>query len=112
MAWQLIQVFGGRGLKTGEFGVKVINNNIKTPSTMVGKTCNWFLDDTMKIAKLQLDKEGIKTLHATISIPRVIKEKFAEEQAVVYMAEDAIYFTPYKKGQEHLSKFLKAQRII
>lgn len=112
MSWQLIQVFGGRGLKTGEFGVKIITNNIKTPSFMSGKTANWYLDDSLMIAKIQLEKDGIKTLHASLSVPRIIKEKFKEEQTVVYMAEDAIYFTPYKKGQEHLSKFLKAQKVI
>lgn len=113
MVWQLI-VSGKRrnALQVGTFGIRSLKFGGKTPECLVEKNANWYFDKEMGIAKLQVEKNGIKTIKPSMSIPKPVSEGLKEEQAVVYLDEDAMFFVPYSKGEEYLKKILKKEGVV
>lgn len=111
MSWELVVCGIHGGLEIGSFGVKTINFNIKSPKNIRGKNANWYFDSDAKVAKIQVEKDGLKLIKMSVGIPKAIHDKLNEEMAVVYLAEDALYISSYKKGQEYLKAFLKANEV-
>jgi len=111
MVWQLVVSGTKAALQIGEFGVKTINFGGKTPKNMVGKQANWYLDKETKIAKLCLERNGIKNLHNSFSLPKLIKDTLKEDQAVVFLSEDTLFISPYSRGQEYLERTLKKEEV-
>jgi uncharacterized protein YjcR len=112
MVWQLV-VSGRRtnALQVGKFGTRSLKFGGKTPNVLVDKNANWYFDRETKIAKLQVEKNGMKNIKASLSIPKPILEGIKEEQAVVYLDENALFLAPYSKGEEYLKKILKKDGI-
>lgn len=111
MAWELYKAVGRTpAITLGEFVVKT-SPNFKTPSWFEGKIYNWYLDRKTKVAKLQIEKNGLKSFGKTVTIPKVICDLIEkDENYIAFFDENAIYFCRYKDGQEHLQKFVKADK--
>lgn len=107
--WELVKS-NARGIRLGTFQVR------RTPSISYegykGKAFNWYIDRTLKIAKLQFERDGMKTAGDMISIPTAVREQLGEEQFILWMDENVAFITPYKKGQEQLEKYLKREGIM
>ncbi len=107
--WELVKS-NARGIRLGTFQVR------QTPSITYegykGKAFNWYLDRTNKIAKLQFERDGMKTAGEMISIPKTVLDFLAEKQFILWMDENVAFISPYKKGQEVLERFLKREGIM
>lgn len=111
MVWQLVVSGQRNALQVGKFGTRSLNFGGKTPASLVGKNANWYYDKETKVAKLAVEKTGLKNLKESMSIPKSIKEGIKEDQAVVFLDENALFFAPYSKGEEYLKKILKREGI-
>lgn len=111
MVWTLVVSGMKKALEIGKFGTRSLNFGGKTPSVLVGQSVNWYYDKDAKIGKLSVEKNGLKTLKESMSIPTVIKEGIKEDQAVVFLTENAMFFAPYSKGQEYLERILRKEGV-
>jgi hypothetical protein len=109
MAWELIKSFGTRGMRIGEFTVR---GKTFCPKLFEDKSFNWYMDKKILVAKMQIDKNGLKKVHATVTIPNPIQKMIAETQFICYLDEDTIYVSPYSKGQEYLEKILRIEKVL
>ena len=109
MAWELIDRTRV-GLNIGEYTARKATN-FHLPH-LRDKNYNWYLDRKLNIAKMQIEKNGLRVVHKQITTPIAISKALdlTKADAIVLLLEDALYICKYKDGQEHLQKFLKAEK--
>lgn len=108
--WEIVKT-NARGIKLGTFQARKTMSI--TYSGYEGKPFTWYVDRALKIAKLQFEKNGVKTAGKMISLPTAVQDMLGkDEEFILWMDEDVAFMSPYKKGQEFLEKFLKKEGNI
>lgn len=111
LTWEkLVISHGNRGLKLGEFSVRSLTT-MKTPEHLVEKNYNWYFDKESKILKAEIAKDGLKIFRTQITIPQKVKDALKEDQCIVFVEDNALYFGSYKLGQENLEKILRRDKV-
>jgi hypothetical protein len=110
MAWERIFSFGKSVWQ--EFEPRVQSTNSKAvfiPMQFRGQLSSWYLDREKKIAKLKIEKEGLKKLHKTITIPKEILKAIGEDQFIKIYNKNGLYIGGYKAGSERIVKLMKVE---
>ena len=108
MNWELVKQANKRSMRVGAFCVKGTTFN---PKMFEGLTYSWYLDRKTLVGKLQVEKNGLKSVGTTVTVPQDIVQTLKDEQFVLFIDENAIYVSSYKRGQDALEKALKLEGV-
>jgi hypothetical protein len=82
---------------------------IHVPIELRNEQASWYLDREKKLAKLKLEKDGLRKLNKTIAVPKEVLKALNEDQFIKVFNESGIYIGGYKAGSERIIKIMKSE---